>query len=214
MVTRTLIDLAWGDWPTLVGLSGAAPTLLLGWRNIPGSAADSGALMASAQPDDLSPSLLVRLEHQYGGHACMQSALVGLLFPLQLNAHALRNPAELAKVFEDVPPRLDDMEPALSQWLHGAEMDDQVRTTLDRALSRWLDVPAVGDGREALIEFSTVEAEAFLGWKALEFRQTPGHPTRATARTVTSTDLTALMEFARALSLPPPGLWMTWENRD
>jgi hypothetical protein len=214
MVNRTLIDLAWDDWPTLVELSGAAPALLLGWSNIPGSAGDSGALMASAQPDAPSPSLLVRLEHQYGGHACLQSALVGLLVPLQLNAHALRNPTELAEVFEEVPPRLDEREPALSQWLHGAAMDDQVRTTLDRALSRWLDIPAVRDGREALIAFSTIDAEAFLGWKALEFRQTPGHPTCATARTVTPADLTTLMEFARALSLPPPGLWMTWENRD
>ncbi len=146
---------------------------------------------------------------------------VGVIFPLHLNLQHVSNAAKLSAVFgalrSDVSTGFDPdtAEYGLSRWnLNGyLDMDDDGRRIWNRALARWIDVPPIVDGLEALLEFGAFEPDRLIHWTTPAFC-VRGESLAAIRHTFTSEDLRRVIHFGRHHGLGDPSLWFTWENSD
>jgi hypothetical protein len=171
-------DLGWADWPSALinhDPRSGTPSLVVGWS------CEQRHFEIREASDQ--PASLVRFEHQYGGHACRQAMMIGVILPLELSRQHLRNLAELIEVFSifssdgsgdqwAARARLAAVVPGLERWwLNGYfEMDDGAKRTWDSALGRWFDAPQVRSGLEALLGFGRTPLEQLTGWNSVAFK--------------------------------------------
>lgn len=191
-----------------------APSLVLGSKDL--------TFPAISRHPDQSPEYFVRFVHQYGGHACVTAEMLGVLFPLHLNLQHVSNETELSDVFGALRSDLltgfgpDTAENGLSRWQCNGylPMDDEGRRIWNRALARWIDVPPIVDGVEALLEFGDFDSARLIDWTTPAFRWQEGESMTAGRRRFASEDLARVLAFARRHELGDPRLWLTWENSD
>lgn len=215
------LDLSGMDWPSCVTPPVAAPgmpTLVVGWK--------SDSPWRSDSPSEApSPTPFAQWVHQYGGHACLQAELLGVFVPLHLNESRMRDLSDHDSVFETLAGDgagrfegrriLEGVEKGLSQWwLHGyRDMGPDLLAVWDRVLARWLTLPPVAWGKEALLGFGVADLELLVGWTGLTFSWNPDRIT-ATPFALTHSTLEELIGVGARRNLGPPELWLTWENSD
>lgn len=186
---------------------GVLPALVLGWRAI--------------GPRD-APPFVLEVGHQYGGYACLQIVLSGLVFPLHDNLdRARRDPTPLLEAFRRIsesqgrPPRGGrSAHPLVDAWgySNGGDMTPPELREWDELLAKYYELPPLTAGAEALLTFAE-PGPSLMGWRALRGSADPQ------ARPVYAADRAALSQLAvarptdRAPS-PSAGLFLLWENSD
>lgn len=142
---------------------GVLPALLFGWD----------------APIDAAPEFIVQVNHQFGGYACRQALLSGLLVPLHGNlARARRDPTPLLEGLRAIAESQQDGAiwhrsasslPLFDAWgyTHGQDMAQADLSEWDRLLGQYYELPPLVRGAEALLEFAPTDASALIGWQAV-----------------------------------------------
>lgn len=150
-------------------------------------------------------SRLMEVPHQYGGYACLQEVITGVVCPLAW-----------APAHRDLRPLLGGLEAISEHGAGGGALDRRLlafgftsgETLPPEAVSEvfadYLPIPAFTEAWEALAERLPVEPGVFDGWPVWE---------EAGPRTFDD-ELRDQLVAAAALSASPLGLYLLWSNSD
>jgi len=196
----------------------SSPAFLLGWQV-------HSIFQTITEPT--VPNMNRAFMHQHGGHACLQSIMVGLVLPIAANLDYVPGEAQMLRALgllgDDgsgrlkVAPELRAIAPVLEDsWLTaGTEFDRATLTAWDGLTAIWTPgMPPLVRGWEAQLEFGGVGNGTFEGWLALSVGSHPIEVQRVTVAEVTRLRLRQLEDVGRRLRLPAPGCWLLWDNSD
>lgn len=142
---------------------GVLPALLFGW---------------DAAIDKAAPEFVVQVGHQFGGHACRQALLAGLLLPLHGNlSRARHDPTPLLEALRTIAESQQDGTShrtasslrLFDDWGYtgGRDMAAADLAGWDAMLGQHYHLPPLVGGAEALLEFGPADASGLIGWQAV-----------------------------------------------
>ncbi len=180
------------------------PALLFGWN-------------ASVSADEF----VVEVGHQFGGYACRQQVLTGLLFPLRGNIdQAKRDPGPLLTGLRAIAEsqangrshRTATSLPIFDAWGYtsGEDMTGPDLRNWERLLEHYFDLPPLVSGAEALLTFEETDASDLIGWQAVAGALQGMRGLSLVQRT----DLDAVMRCGPHDRASAAKLYFLWENSD
>lgn len=142
---------------------GALPAFVLGWDALP--------------PERAAPSF-VGVHHQYGGYACSQTILSGLVLPLHANLDRARTDAvPLLEAFRSVAESQQGRAAVFAHrqlelvrdgaGTHGASMSRRDLERWGALLATYYELPRPIAGVEAMLTFGDTPDLSLEGWRAL-----------------------------------------------
>jgi hypothetical protein len=183
---------------------GVLPAFVLGWDTISSHA---------------EPPFILEVGHQFGGYACLQTIVSGLVLPLHENRdRALRDPSLLLEGFRSIaesqqgsvpsrPPR--SACPLVDAWGYtsGEPMTPPDLCEWNALLGAYYELPPLSSGAEGLLVFAPERVPSFVGWRALMM-------TASGALRTFSVDGTTLSRLGESRPTLAPCLFLLWESSD